>query len=274
MDSLAPSVTTILCERKQLSLGVFGQEETAITSPLPPTEISEILYSKVFNVSPREAVLQQEIVLTLGSRILVIQPQLLTGVLFIRIGWIIEAMRIELAHSNRTDDIFSLSPSEIKALLEEVLTLPFNDVFHWRQIQGALNKVPSDFYRHVWLLLERSVGGIKIAGKILPANPTLSDMDATDGGFQLIVEDYLKNIQNPEQRFMAVDTFVIIATVLQRNPELSFTSHADIDQIIEVVFNCFTFELRFSFCFRTRLRIIRMRKTALKRSIDYPHLLL
>ena len=227
-------MTTILCERKQLSLGVFGHEEVSIASPLPPDEISDILYSKVFSISPREAVLQQEIVLTLGSRILVIQPQLLTGILFIRVGWIIEAIRIQLKHSNRTDDIYSLCPSEIKSLLEKVLAVSFHDIFHWRQIQGALNKVPTDFYHHVWSLLERAGDGIKIAGNILPANPTLSDMDATDGGFQLLVEGYLKHIKNPEQRLMAVDTFVMIATVLARNPELSFKTYADIDQILEV----------------------------------------
>ena len=58
------------------------------------------------------------------------------GIPIIRVGWIIEAMRIELKHSKRSNDIFSLSPSEIKFLLFEVLALPFNDIFHWRQIEG------------------------------------------------------------------------------------------------------------------------------------------
>ena len=80
--------------------------------------------------------------------------------------------------------------------------------------------MPNDFYSHVWLMLERSVDGIKLAGNLIPSNPTLSDMDATDGGFQLLVEGYLKHVKNPEQRFMVVETFVIIATILNRNPEL------------------------------------------------------
>ena len=58
VDSLAPSLTTILCEQKQLTLGVFGHEEISITDPIPPAEIGKILYSTVFPVSPREAVLQ------------------------------------------------------------------------------------------------------------------------------------------------------------------------------------------------------------------------
>ena len=45
VDSLAPSVTTILCEGKQLSIGVFGHEEVTVSSPLSPAEISKLLYT-------------------------------------------------------------------------------------------------------------------------------------------------------------------------------------------------------------------------------------
>ena len=207
-----------------------------MTSPLSPAEIGQVLYSRIFPVCPQEAVLQQEIVLALGSRILVTQPELLDGILFIRVGWIVEAIRIKLRAETdgQTTDIFALSPSEIKTLLEEVLSVKFKDEFLWRQIQGALNKVPSDFYHHAWLLLERSPCGFKVGGNVLLPHPTLSDMDATDGGFQLLIERQLKHIRRPEKRFMLVETFVIIATVLKRNPELSFAACADIDQILEV----------------------------------------
>ena len=79
VDSLAPSVTTILCEGRQLSIGVFGSQEITITSPLSPAEISKILYTVVFDVEPSEAVLQQEIILTIGQRILVTQLGCFSG---------------------------------------------------------------------------------------------------------------------------------------------------------------------------------------------------
>ena len=122
VDSLAPSVTTILCHQKHLSLGVFGEDDVIISSPLPPSEIQKILFSNVFPHSPQEAVLQQEIVLNLGMRILVSKPHLLDGILFLRVGWIVKAMKLQLEFTGHSEkDIFSLSPSEAMKLLEEVL---------------------------------------------------------------------------------------------------------------------------------------------------------
>lgn len=37
-----------------------------------------------------------------------------------------------------------------------------------RQLDGALNRVPSDFYERVWRILERTPAGIKVAGYHLP----------------------------------------------------------------------------------------------------------
>jgi len=122
VDSLAPSVTTILCHQKHLSLGVFGEEDVIISSPLPPSEIQNILFTNVFPHCPQEAVLQQEIVLNLGMRILVSKPHLLDGILFLRVGWIVKAMKLQLEFKGQSEnDIFGLSPSEAMKLLEEVL---------------------------------------------------------------------------------------------------------------------------------------------------------
>ena len=235
VDSLAPSVTTILCEGRQLSIGVFGRQEITITSPLSPAEISHILYTVVFDVNPSEAVLQQEIILTIGQRILVTQPQLLNQILNIRIGWIIEAMRFELSQTSPGQSIYALSPSEVKALLEKVLCEQdqSHDHFRRRRLEGALNKAPKDFYHHVWRLLARSESGIKIANNIIAPEPTLSDMDATDVGFKLLVENILGHVKEPEHRQVVIETLIIISTVLKRNPELQFNSMVDIDVIID-----------------------------------------
>lgn len=37
-----------------------------------------------------------------------------------------------------------------------------------RQLEGALNRVPKDFYNRVWEILEKTPGGIKVAGYLLP----------------------------------------------------------------------------------------------------------
>ena len=68
-------------------------------------------------------------------------PTLLKQILNVRIGWLIEAMRLELAHRNPSEptNILTLSPSEIKALLEEILNNSNRDdlgAFRKRQLQG------------------------------------------------------------------------------------------------------------------------------------------
>jgi phosphorylase kinase alpha/beta subunit len=40
--------------------------------------------------------------------------------------------------------------------------------FQKRQIDGALSRVPTDFYEHVWSILERTPQGIKLCGILLP----------------------------------------------------------------------------------------------------------
>lgn len=37
-----------------------------------------------------------------------------------------------------------------------------------RQLDGALNRVPTDFYDKVWHILDRTAAGIKVAGYHLP----------------------------------------------------------------------------------------------------------
>ena len=37
-----------------------------------------------------------------------------------------------------------------------------------RQLDGALNRVPKDFYEKVWQILQRTPGGLKVAGYHLP----------------------------------------------------------------------------------------------------------
>ena len=85
-------------------------------------------------------------------------------------------------------------------------------------------------------------------------------MDETDGGFKLLLEKYLAKIQKPEKRFMAVETFALIATILRRNPELNFSQNADIDKILQVrnkmmfltIFNKFSSRIRWRILVKTK----------------------
>ncbi|KAM4592325.1 phosphorylase b kinase regulatory subunit beta isoform 2-T2 [Odontesthes bonariensis] len=243
-SSIAPHITTILVNGKQVTLGLFGHEEEVISNPLSPGVIQGIIYSKC---SPcggeREAVLQQELVIHIGW-IISNNPELFSGMLKIRIGWIVQAMKHELkirAGDMPPQDIYQLSPSDIKQLLLDVLQpqLTSRSWLSRRQIDGSLNRTPLGFYDRVWQILERTPNGIMVARIHLPQQPTLSDMTMYEMNFSLLVEDMLKNIVLPEYRQIIVELLMVVSIVLERNPELEFNDEVDLDGLVKEAFNDF-----------------------------------
>ncbi|XP_037604870.1 phosphorylase b kinase regulatory subunit beta isoform X2 [Sebastes umbrosus] len=244
VDSLAPSITSVLVHGKQVTLGLFGQEEEVISNPLSPGVIQGIIYSKC---SPqggeREAVLQQELVIHIGW-IISNDPELFSGMLKIRVGWIVQAMKHELkivAGDMPPQDIYQLSPSDIKQLLLDVLQ-PQHTGRSWlnrRQIDGSLNRSPLGFYDRVWQILERTPNGFTVSGTHLPQQPTLSDMTMYEMNFSLLVEDMLKDIVLPEYRQIIVELLMVVSIVLERNPELEFDATVDLDGLVKEAFKDF-----------------------------------
>ncbi|XP_014894068.1 phosphorylase b kinase regulatory subunit beta isoform X2 [Poecilia latipinna] len=243
-SSIAPHITTILVHGKQVTLGLFGHEEEVISNPLSPGVIQGIIYSKCSPLGgEREAVLQQELVIHIGW-IISNNPELFSGMLKIRVGWIVQAMKHELkirAGDLAPQDIYQLSPSDIKQLLLDVLQ-PQHTARSWlnrRQIDGSLNRTPLGFYDRVWQILERTPNGIVVGGTHLPQQPTLSDMTMYEMNFSLLVEDTLKNIVLPEYRQIIVELLMVVAVVLERNPELEFGDKVDLDSLVKEAFNDF-----------------------------------
>ncbi|XP_063293913.1 phosphorylase b kinase regulatory subunit beta isoform X3 [Pelobates fuscus] len=241
VDSLAPSITNVLVQGKQVTLGVFGHEEAVISNPLSPGVIKDIIYSKCSPYDEREAVLQQELVIHIGW-IISNTPELFSGMLKIRVGWIVHAMRYELqirGGDKPGKDIYQLSPSEIKCLLLDILQ-PQQSGRCWlnrRQIDGSLNRNPAGFYDRVWQILERTPSGIIVAEKFLPQQPTLSDMTMYEMNFSLLVEDMLQNIAQPEYRQIVVELLMIVSVILERNPEFEFPDKVDLDKLVKEAFN-------------------------------------
>ncbi|KAF1535563.1 Phosphorylase b kinase regulatory subunit beta, partial [Eudyptes schlegeli] len=243
VDSLAPSITNVLVQGKQVTLGAFGQEEEVISNPLSPGVIKNIIYEKCHLQDEREAVVQQELVIHIGW-IISNSPELFSGMLKIRIGWIIHAMKYELkirAGDMPTKDLYQMSPSEVKQLLLDILQ-PQQQGRGWlnrRQIDGSLNRTPAGFYDRVWQILERTPNGLIVAGKFLPQQPTLSDMTMYEMNFSLLVEDMLQNIDQPEYRQIIVELLMVISVILERNPELEFQGKVDLDKVVQEAFNDF-----------------------------------
>uniref|UniRef100_A0A8B9NTM7 Phosphorylase b kinase regulatory subunit n=1 Tax=Apteryx owenii TaxID=8824 RepID=A0A8B9NTM7_APTOW len=207
VDSLAPSITNVLVQGKQVTLGAFGQEEEVISNPLSPGVIKNIIYEKCNLQDEREAVVQQELVIHIGW-IISNSPELFSGMLKIRVGWIIHAMKYELkirAGDMPAKDLYQMSPSEVKQLLLDILQ-PQQQGRNWlnrRQIDGSLNRTPAGFYDRVWQILERTPNGLIVAGKFLP---------------QLLM---------------------VISVILERNPELGFHDKVDLDEVVKEAFHDF-----------------------------------
>ncbi|CAF4215472.1 unnamed protein product [Rotaria sp. Silwood2] len=126
VDSLAPSVTQLLVRGKTVTLGIFGHEEAVIDRPMRPNEIFKILYSEnIFGHSIFHAVLLQEILIDVALFMSTF-PQLFNGILKLRLGWVLQAMKLSLEHlKGDVEDVVTLntlSPNEIKQLLYFVLT--------------------------------------------------------------------------------------------------------------------------------------------------------
>ncbi|XP_067294132.1 phosphorylase b kinase regulatory subunit beta isoform X1 [Pseudorasbora parva] len=240
VDSLAPSITSVLVHGKQVTLGLFGHEEIVISNPLSPGVIKDIIYSKCSPHGEREAVLQQELVIHIGW-IISNTPELFSGMLKIRVGWIVQAMKHELkirAGDMPPQDIYQMSPSDVKQLLLDVLQ-PQQTDRSWlnrRQINGSLNRTPLGFYDRIWQILERTSNGIMVGGKHLPQQPTLSDMTMYEMNFSLLVEDTLKNIVLAEYRQIIVELLMVVSILLERNPELEFQERVDLDQLVKDAF--------------------------------------
>ncbi|XP_057202334.1 phosphorylase b kinase regulatory subunit beta isoform X2 [Triplophysa rosa] len=238
--SIAPHITTMLVHGKQVTLGLFGHEEIVISNPLSPGVIKDIIYSKCSPHGEREAVLQQELVIHIGW-IISNNPELFSGMLKIRVGWIVQAMKHELkirAGDMPPQDIYQMSPSDVKQLLLDVLQ-PQQTGRSWlnrRQIDGSLNRTPLGFYDRVWQILERTRNGITVGGNHLPQQPTLSDMTMYEMNFSLLVEDTLKNIVLPENRQIIVELLMVVSIVLERNPELEFQEPVDLDRLVKDAF--------------------------------------
>lgn len=76
-----------------MTIGDPDSNELIIDHPLTPKEIHSLFYSAIKD--PYEVVLQQEITLYVG-RLVSTTPQLFNGILKIRIGFVIEAMKFYL----------------------------------------------------------------------------------------------------------------------------------------------------------------------------------
>ncbi|XP_050079490.1 probable phosphorylase b kinase regulatory subunit alpha isoform X1 [Anopheles maculipalpis] len=84
-----------------------------------------------------------------------------------------------------------------------------------RRLDGALNRVPRDFYPRVWTVLERC-SGLAIEGRVLPQSLT-QEMTPNELKFALEVETALNTIPQPEYRQLVVEALMVLTLVTEHN---------------------------------------------------------
>ncbi|XP_075245973.1 phosphorylase b kinase regulatory subunit beta-like [Convolutriloba macropyga] len=257
VDSLAPAVTNILVSGRFVTIGVFGHKEELIVSTILPAQMHQIIFDCCLDIDPREAVLQQEVLISC-SKLVLNCSELFKGMLKIRIGWIIQLMKEEFFKQqaeHRKDDanislneirtpdtsgveneFFGLSPRQIKELLREVLAIDVSQR-SWkeqRSIDGSLNRSPFKFYDKFWSVLEKCPLGVQLGRFLIPQQPTLSEMTNYDLKFSMLVEEMLQVVKSPNYRQILIEMMMITHTVFERNPELKCTECVlNLDQLME-----------------------------------------
>ncbi|MBW4554555.1 MAG: glycoside hydrolase family 15 protein [Trichormus sp. ATA11-4-KO1] len=184
------------------------------------------------------------------------------------------AQELHVTQDEAYEHLMELSPFEVKMRLHQVLTgytgvsnllrqqeslhvkqkesdiawvvLPTNEVEQtivpqggwrrFRQAEGALNRVPKDFFQQVWLLMKHCKG-IVIGDKLerrnrLDSELILSEMTPGEKNFALRVEHLLNKIQAPEYRKVNIEALMELATIAANNPSLQIEEYIVLDVLI------------------------------------------
>uniref|UniRef100_A0A8B9ZK88 Phosphorylase b kinase regulatory subunit n=1 Tax=Anas platyrhynchos TaxID=8839 RepID=A0A8B9ZK88_ANAPL len=127
VEVLAEACTDLLSHHKQLTVGLPPEpREKIITNPLPPEELTDLIY-EASGQDISIAVLTQEIIMYLAMYVRS-QPSLFMEMLRLRIGLIIQVMATELARSLKcsgeeaSESLMNLSPFDMKNLLHHILS--------------------------------------------------------------------------------------------------------------------------------------------------------
>lgn len=113
---------------------------------------------------------------------------------------------------------------------------PVGSWWHKRQRDGAINRVPADFYPRVWQVLQHCKGVI-IGDKLerrnrLDSHLILAEMTPGEQNFALRVEHLLNKIPAPEYRHANMEALMELAAIAERNPALQIEDYIVLDVLI------------------------------------------
>ncbi|XP_076064896.1 putative phosphorylase b kinase regulatory subunit alpha isoform X4 [Oratosquilla oratoria] len=106
-----------------------------------------------------------------------------------------------------------------------------------RRLDGALNRVPRNFYPRIWNILEMCKG-INIEGKVIPQSLT-EEMTAGELKFALEVETVLNTIPQPEYRQLVVEALMVLSLVAENKVVQWLGDIISAQEIVHVANNIF-----------------------------------
>jgi len=141
--------------------------------------------------------------------------------------------------SQQQETLHARATGAIDLVVEPVLTDDEDAIDNWRrwrELTGALNRVPKNFYPDVWRLMS-CCRGLVIGDKLerrnrLDSADVLSEMTPGEKNFALRVEYLLNKIDAPEYRQLTIEALVELSALFARNPELSIEEHLVLDAIV------------------------------------------
>ncbi|WP_067771308.1 glycoside hydrolase family 15 protein [Nostoc sp. NIES-3756] len=123
----------------------------------------------------------------------------------------------------------------IPAISEE-MEIPLGGWRRFRQAEGAINRVPKNFFQEVWLIMHHCKG-LVIGDKLerrnrLDSEVMLSEMTAGEKNFALRIEHLLNKIEAPEYRQVNIEALMELAAIASRNPKLQIEEYIVLDVLI------------------------------------------
>ncbi|MCU0547743.1 MAG: glycoside hydrolase family 15 protein [Leptolyngbya sp. Prado105] len=273
---LSDAVTDIIVRQKQIAIGIAYSEDSLIVQPLPHTEVLEKIRQFCREdisdrVLTQEVIIYLSLLIKAEPDLFKGLLTLRVGYLILLITTDL-ARELNLTQDEAYEKLMTLSPFEIKTRLREIVVgyadlnkallkqeslkvkLPkqaidwvvlvdkteveptAQDWWRKRQLDGALNRVPKDFYPSVWKVLHHCKG-LVIGDKLerrnrLESEFLTTEMTAGEKNFALKIEHLLNKMQAPEYRQVNVEALMELAAIAERNPDFKVEEYIVMDVLI------------------------------------------
>ena len=268
---LEDALDDLLVRNRQLVVGRNYTDQSRIAEPLESREIAARM-RRFSGEDGRELMLQQELLLALEG-LARQRPALLDGTLTFQLGQLLLLLTSELASERRLSSaeafeaLCALPPHGIfrrlgvvladleraRAALQRCEQLHLRGQVLWqapapaaqrpaggcwlqhRRRQGALQRVPGNFYAGVWGLLQHC-RGLLVGDKLERRNRLDSDLlaEKTPGekNFAAVVDHLLSKIEAPEYRQLSIEALLSLMAFFEANPSVCFEDHIALDVVI------------------------------------------